>query len=78
MTKRTERYAEEIFPSDYASWRYCIEVKCGEPLTPQFIESRISILSDPKQEETKRFAKLYGEPYLQQVLSWFQQAAVKA
>jgi len=78
MANQNERYAEEIFPSDYASWRYCIEVKCGVPLTPQFIQSRIAILSDPKQEETKRFAKLYGESYQQQVLGWFQQAAAKA
>jgi len=78
MTGQTERYAEEIFPSDYGSWRYCIEVKCGVPLTPEFLQARIAILSDPQQEETKRFTKLYGKPYQQQVLAWFQQAAAEA
>jgi len=78
MADTNERYAEEIFPSDYASWRYCIEFKCGVPLTPEFIQSRIAILSDPRQEETKRFAKLYGKPYHQQVLGWFEQAATES
>ena len=29
MGDDTQRYAAELIPSDYASWRYCIEVKCG-------------------------------------------------
>jgi len=75
MVNQTPRYAEELFPSSYESWRYCIESKCGVPLTPQFLQARIAILSDPGHEETRRFANLYGKPYHEQVLAWFQRAA---
>lgn len=78
MADEIERYAAEMFPSDYASWRYCIETKCGLALTPAFVQSRIAILSDPRHEETRRFASLYGEQYREQVLGWFQRAAGEA
>lgn len=35
MVDATERYAAELIPSDYSSWRYCIEVKCCQELTPR-------------------------------------------
>jgi len=75
MSNETEQFAKEIFPSNYASWRYCIEVKCNLQLTPKFIDTRIAVLSNPKNEESKRFAKLYGTSYRNQVLTWFQRAA---
>ena len=75
MADNNERYAEELIPSNYASWRYCIEVKCGLALTSEFLRRRIAILEDPSQEESRRFIELYGKPYYQQVLAWFQRAA---
>jgi len=78
MVDATERYAAELIPSDYASWRYCIEVKCGLALKPDFLRARIAVLSDPGQEETRRFARLYGDAHLKRVLGWFQQAAAEA
>ncbi len=78
MVDGTERYAEEIFPSDYSSWRYCIEVKCGLALTPPFIAARVAALGDPKHEEAQRFARLYGASYREQVLAWFHRAADEA
>ena len=75
MVDDTERYAAELFPGDYMSWRYCIEVKCGLALTPDFLQTRIAILGDPHHEESRRFSTLYGEPYHEQVLTWFQRAA---
>ena len=77
MTTETEQYAAEMFPSNYASWRYCIEVKCRIALTSEFLHKRIAVLSDPKNQETRRFSKLYGEPYHKQVLTWFQRAAAE-
>lgn len=77
VTEGNARYADELFPSDYSSWRYCIEVKCGLALTNEFLAARIRVLSDPLQEETRRFTKLYGERYHAQVLSWMQQAAAE-
>ncbi|MEA3641398.1 MAG: hypothetical protein VBE63_15850 [Lamprobacter sp.] len=69
------RYEEERFPQSYESWRYCIEHKCGLRLTPDYIQQRISILTDPQQEETRRFARTYGKAYLTQVVAWFERAA---
>jgi hypothetical protein len=78
MVEEAERYAAEQIPSDYASWRYCIEVKCGQALSPGFLQARIAVLSDARQEETQRFARLYGDAHLHRVLAWFRQAAAEA
>ncbi len=78
MADDTERYVAEVIPSDYASWRYCIEVKCGLKLTSDFVGARIAILSDPDHEETQRFARLYGSGHRERVLAWFRQAAAEA
>jgi hypothetical protein len=78
MHNEIERYSDEFFPSDYSSWRYCIENKCGQALTPEYIQVRIAILSDPGHEESRRFTKLYGKPWREQVLAWFQRAAEEA
>jgi hypothetical protein len=75
MTSDTERFATEIFPTDYASWRHCIEVKCGVQMTPDYLQARIKVLDDTGHEETRRFEGLYGEAYRRQVLTWFRQAA---
>jgi hypothetical protein len=77
MVDDTERYDGELFPSNYASWRYCIEVECGLALTPEFLQARIAILGDPRHEESRRFTKLYGKPYYAQVLDWFRRAAAE-
>lgn len=75
MVDGAERYAAERVPSDYASWRYCIEVKCGIPLTSGYVGERIRILSDPSHEETRRFAQTYGPEHLKRILGWFLQAS---
>jgi hypothetical protein len=52
MADDTERFASELFPSDYTSWRYCIEVKCGLALTPEFLRARIAVLHNPRHRPT--------------------------
>jgi hypothetical protein len=71
------RYEEELLPQSYESWRYCIEHKCGLRLTRDYIQQRISILSDPQQEETQRFSRSYGPAHLAQVIAWFERAAAE-
>jgi hypothetical protein len=71
----TERFAAELIPTSYGSWRYCIEVKCGIPLTLGYVRERIRVLSDPRNEETERFARTYGREHLERVLGWFGRAA---
>ena len=78
MVDDSDRYAAELIPSDYASWRYCIEVKCGLELKPGFLRARIAVLSDSGHEETQRFARVYGNAHLDRVLAWFRQAAAEA
>lgn len=75
MATGNEGFAAEFIPSSYGSWRYCIEVKCGIPLTLGYVRERIRILSDPSHEETRRFSGTYGQAHLERVLAWFQQAA---
>jgi hypothetical protein len=67
-------YAAEQFPSSYPSWRYCIERKCGIPLTDDYIRARLKALTDTRSEETRRFAATYGDDHLKQVIAWFRRA----
>jgi hypothetical protein len=53
-------------------------MKCGLALKPDFLQARIAALSDPDQEETQRFARLYGDAHLKRVLAWFRRAAAEA
>lgn len=64
----------DVIPNTYAEWRYCIEEKCGIPLTLDFVSSRIESLQCASSENTKKFCKLYGEDYWRQVIAWFEQA----
>jgi hypothetical protein len=62
-------------PLDYAAWRHCIEVDCRIPLTATFCTERLVALRSDRSEEVRRFAKLYGEPHLERVIAWFEQAS---
>lgn len=75
MAQDTERFAAELIPESYESWRYCIEVKCGIALTAGYVRERLRMLSDPGHEEARRFARTYGTDHLQRVVGWFEQAA---
>ena len=58
-------------PQSFDAWQHCIEHDCGVPLTPAFIQQRLAVLGDPANDETRRFARLYGEAHWQRVLNWF-------
>lgn len=64
-----------VIPETYAQWRHCIEVECGIPLTPDFINARLQALAQPRGEEAGRFAGLYGAAHLERVIGWFRRAA---
>jgi hypothetical protein len=64
----------ELIPGSYASWRYCITVECGIPLTAEFVARRIDVLSRSNGEETLQFRRLYGDEHWQRVLAWFRQS----
>ncbi len=63
-----------VIPENYQQWRDCITIRCGIPLTSSYIKSRLSELRDEKHPRTIEFASKYGNDYLKQVISWFEQA----
>lgn len=65
---------DTVLPRDYDGWRDCIEHKCAIPLTRDYIDHRLRILSDPGLEETRRFVASYGEAHLKQIVAWFERA----
>ena len=65
---------ENFIPMNYQDWRHCITVKCGIPLTQTYVEERLRSFENKNSESTKRFIKLYGEEYTDQVIAWFNLA----
>lgn len=63
-----------IIPETYEQWHHCITVICQQPLTPEFIETRIEALKNLRDYTTKKFVELYGEQQRLRTLNWFQQA----
>ena len=61
-------------PDTYEQWRHCITVKCGIPLTAQFIAQRLAVWRDEQAKETKRFRDLYGDAHWRAVVGWFERA----
>ena len=76
MADDTGRYAEEMFPSDYASWRYCIEIKCDPALKPALLQASIAGLGDSRHVESRHFAHSYGKPQHEPLLARFFPAAI--
>ena len=62
-------------PSSYAEWRHCIEFDCRQPLTADFIATRLAALNNPADAHTRDFTRLYGESHLRAVIAWFTHAA---
>jgi hypothetical protein len=63
-----------MIPTTYDAWRHCIEIDCQQPLTADFIASRIAELRDAAHERTAQFVRLYGESHRLRVLGWFERA----
>ena len=64
-----------MIPSSYNEWYECITVKCKIPMTQTFIQERLAILKNSSNIETKKFSSLYGNEYLEKVISWFETAS---
>ncbi len=67
----------KTFPN-YYEWRSAITGPCALSLTAAYCLERMTDLGDPKNPSTKSFTQTYGETYLAQVVSWFQQAESEA
>lgn len=64
--------SEQVIPTSYASWKHCITVHCGMPLTAELARARIAELENPDAEEARRFVRCYGETHYQRVLDWWR------
>ncbi len=64
-------------PTTYEEWEHCITVKCGLPLTRDFIAARIAALENPHDDHTRKFVATWGEPHRAQTLQWFREAAAR-
>jgi len=63
-----------MIPRNFIEWKKCITVDCKIGLTRDFIANRLAVYGDTQHEETKRFAALYGQAYLRNIIGWFEQA----
>ena len=66
--------SKNFYFQNFADWHQAITVRCKIDLTPDYIQSRISALQNPKDKSTQEFKSKYGETYLNQVIEWFKQA----
>ncbi|MEO0884171.1 MAG: hypothetical protein AAFY34_15805 [Pseudomonadota bacterium] len=66
-----------IIPQTYEEWEHCITVKCGIPLTSDYVAKRIKALQNVNEMHTRQFIDRWGEAHHAQTLQWFQQAANK-
>jgi hypothetical protein len=56
----------------YEEWKFCIIEKCGISLTFEYIEERLSVLSNEQNKERNKFIELYGQEHLNNVIDWFK------
>lgn len=62
-------------PETYDAWKHCITVKCGIPLTPDYVQERLVALADDKNFNTQRFIERWGIAHHQRTVAWFEIAA---
>lgn len=53
---------KDFYFQNYADWHHAITVRCKIDLTPDYIQSRISALQNPKEKSTQEFKSKYGRP----------------
>lgn len=68
------RVAGRVRPATYEEWYHCITVDCGIELTPDVIAIRVAALQDGTDSGTRRLREMWGLPYVEQLVEWFEQA----
>ncbi len=61
-------------PTSFEEWKECITLKCGIPLTRDYLQARVRLLQSTALQDTRRFRELYGEAHYSRVLEWFKRA----
>lgn len=63
-----------MIPSTYDEWYVCIVDECKIELNQNYINERLSILTNDTLEETRIFRKKYGDNHWRDVIGWFNRA----
>lgn len=61
-------------PQSYEEWEHCITVKCGIPLTPDYVAGRIAALENGRDFQTEKFITRWGAAHHARTLEWFREA----
>ncbi len=67
----------DFMPTTYDEWEHCISVKCGIPLTVDYIAERIDALQNANDYTTQKFIERWGHAHHEQTLGWFREAATR-
>ncbi|MEM1007089.1 MAG: hypothetical protein AAF625_19190 [Pseudomonadota bacterium] len=63
-----------FIPKTYDEWEHCITVKCGIPLTPEYIAQRIEAMQDIGDHDTQKFIERWGKDHHARTVGWFLEA----
>ena len=61
-----------IIPKNFEDWKWCIEKKCGIPLTVEFARQRLAVYEDDSNAEMQRFVSNYGMEHLENIKNWMR------
>lgn len=64
-------------PQSYDEWQHCITIKCGIPLTPDYIAMRIAALENTRDFHTEKFVARWGATHHARTLGWFREAQTR-
>lgn len=62
-----------MIPQNFQEWKKCITIDCKIELTKEFAMKRLNVYLDRNNPETQKFAKLYGQQHLNNIISWYKQ-----
>ncbi|NOT79984.1 MAG: hypothetical protein HOP07_13395 [Bacteriovoracaceae bacterium] len=68
--------SDALFPKHYEEWKKCITEKCKIEMNLNYVNGRLKILQDDKHDETVKFRDLYGNHWLKQIISYFEEAKI--
>ncbi|MEM9878316.1 MAG: hypothetical protein AAF862_03450 [Pseudomonadota bacterium] len=61
-------------PQTFEEWEHCITVKCGIPLTLEYVKGRLQALENTADYQTQKFIEYWGEAHYAQTVGWFREA----
>ncbi|MEO0943726.1 MAG: hypothetical protein AAFY06_02655 [Pseudomonadota bacterium] len=64
-----------FMPTNYEEWKHCITVKCGIPLTQDYVAERLAALNNNADYQTQKFIDRWGAAHHARTVAWFQQSA---